>query len=191
MLSAPSSDWPTSFDQTAVSDDDLGFDPFIESNKGLADMLENENGHRMSPLVGYRGSGLGLPAVHHHRPPPGVAARHNIMTVGGDMISAGIMSSIVTPSSPSVLPSSAVCSNASTLPPPPGLPAFPHYGNDGSAVGLPSSSTTPPLAATTGPGTTRFHFIFFFVVPLDCTVLYPSLCFVVVIVYFIYSVVIS
>ncbi|XP_067937151.1 mucin-4-like [Watersipora subatra] len=158
LLTTHSSDWPSSFDQgTAVSDDDLGFDPYMESNKGLADMLKNESGHVMSPLSHFRANGIGLPSAHH-RPPPGVGVRHNLMAGGsGDMISAGIMSSIVTPSSPSAL-TSVVCSTASALPPPPpGLAVFPQYTSDGGAAGLSSATVTPPPSTTNGPDAAAYR----------------------------------
>lgn len=159
LLATPPLDWPMSFDNaTAVSDDDLGFDPFVESKLGLADMLENENGNLMP---GYHAGGLVMPPVHSHRPPPGVHLHRNQTGVisspgvASDMLTTGIMSSIVTPSSPSVLHPSVVCSNASTLPPPPpGLPAFPQYAND-----VPCSSTTPPLTNSNGPGTSASKFM--------------------------------
>lgn len=164
LLATPGGvEWPPSFDHvTAASDDDLGFDPFFESNKGLADMLERETGHMVSPLTGYNGSGLVMPPMHPHRLPPGVHAPlpHGMVVAGGDMLSAGIMSSIVTPSSP-LLHSSIVTSNApSTLPPmpppPPGLPVFPQFhSND-----VPASSSTPPLSMPNGPGTARITLYF-------------------------------
>lgn len=95
-------------------DDDLGFDPFLESNKGLADMLENETGHNIPMMPSYRS-----PIIR--QPPPGVPPPAHLSHTG--LFSDGIM-----PSIPSMMP--VVTSSSSPLPPPPpGLSSFPQFPN--------------------------------------------------------------
>ena len=116
----------------ATSDDDLGFDPFLESNKALTDMLENEPLPIVttSPMPGPFRS----PFMRPTPPPPGVPVPAHMTTNGGSnggsaLFSDGIMSSIVLP----ILP--VVSSSSSPLPPPPpGLPGFPQFPNSSAGT---------------------------------------------------------
>ena len=131
-----------------ASDDDLGFDPFLESNKGLADMLENEGGnslghhpHRMaSPLAGF-----GMPPLH--RPPPGVGLPQLPLPGAPLFAGAGMIPGSVVPMSSSVSIAPSVSSSASSAlpPPPPGLtaPGIPAPGLPGFPQSFPLNSSVP------------------------------------------------
>jgi len=108
-------------------------------------LAENDSGQRMSPSVGYYSTGLPM-HVPIHRPPPGVAALplppQAHMSVGAPSGTElfGIMSSVVTSSSPIVS-----CNTSNLLPPPPGLSTFPQYSHD---TGLPQAHTQLSNTAT-------------------------------------------
>jgi len=104
-----------------AADDDLGFDPFLESNKGLADMMENENIH--GAMNGGHQQHMAPP-----QPLPGIVA-------------SSVVSSIV------AMP--IVTSSSSSLPPPPpglsGFPLFSHGPTNSHAPG----TIFPPLSWVT------------------------------------------
>lgn len=129
--------WRATAVGTAASDDDLGFDPFLESNKALTDMLENET-LPTSPMPTVFRS----PFMRPTPPPPGVPLpAHMTANVSSNstLFSDGIISSIVPPMLPVVSSSSS-----SPLPPPPpglsGLPQFPNTSNTN-----PQGNQHPPL----------------------------------------------
>lgn len=141
--------WQTPFGYTLASDDDLGFDPFLESNKALADMLENESGQHISPLP----SNFRSPMVRT-APPPGVPLPAHIPVTSAGLFSDGIMSAIVPPMLP------VVTSSSSPLPPPPpGLSGLPQF---------PSSSASSNTQGKEVVGAQICHFIPNNVVEFDC-----------------------